>query len=52
MLAYYYLWNLVVRRVIIVTNMKFNKAEAPTVGRRPTNNTGLLLELNSEAYIE
>src|SRR5438876_4147548 len=52
MLAYYYLWNPVAKRVIIATNVEFNEAKAPAAGRRPTNDTSLLLKLDLEAYIK
>ena len=36
----------------MATDMEFNEAEAPAAGRRPTDDTGSPLELDSEAYIE
>ena len=52
MLAYYCLWDLVAKKVIIATNMKFNKVKALVADKKLTDNTGLLLKLNLKAYIE
>ena len=52
MLAHYYLWDLVAKRVIVATNMEFNEAKALVADKKSTNDIGSPLELDLEAYIE